>query len=70
MTGEIKKKNNKKGFKTKEMKIKRLETKFDIKIIWIQTSRDEIENKIQLEKKGKKIIKRIRTKFNIKIKWY
>ena len=54
MTGEIKKKSNKKGFKTKEMKIKRLKTKFDIKIIWIQTSRDEIENKIRLEKKVKK----------------
>jgi hypothetical protein len=36
------------------MKIKRLKTKFDIKIIWIQTSRDEIENKIRLEKKVKK----------------
>jgi len=44
-----------------------METKFNIKIIWIQTSMDEIENKIQLKKKT---IKRIKTKFNIKIKWY
>jgi hypothetical protein len=31
-----------------------MRTKFDIKIIWNQTMRNEIENKIQLEKKIKK----------------
>jgi len=45
----IKKKCNKKS-RTKEMSIKIMETKFNIKIIWNQMLIDEIKNKIQLEK--------------------
>jgi len=52
--------------------IKRMMTKFDIKIKWNKNTRDEIEKKIQLREwsKSKLItIKRMMTKFNIKIKW-
>jgi hypothetical protein len=35
---------------SEQKKIKRIGTKFDIKIIWNQMLIDEIENKIQLEK--------------------
>jgi len=52
--------------------IKRMRTKFDIKIKWNKNTRDEIEKKIQLREwfKSKLItIKRMMTKFNIKIKW-
>jgi len=45
--------------------------KFDIKIIWNQMLKDEIENKIQIRKmiKRKTTIKIIKTKFDIKNKW-
>jgi len=43
----IKKIFNKKGSKTKEIAIKRMRTKFNIKIIWNQMLRDGIENKIR-----------------------
>jgi hypothetical protein len=44
----LKKKYNKKSSKTKEITIKRIGIKFDIKVIWNQMLRDEIEKKIQL----------------------
>jgi hypothetical protein len=47
---KLKRKYNKKRSKTKEIAIKRMETKFHIKIIWNQMLRDENEKKIQLEK--------------------
>jgi hypothetical protein len=53
---KLKKKCNKKSSKTKEITIKRIGIKFDIKVIWNQMLRDEIERKIQLEK-GLKINK-------------
>ena len=56
--------------KLKKINKKRAGTKFVVKIIWNQMLRDEIENKIQLQKLYKKItIKRMKIKFNIKIKW-
>jgi len=65
---EIKKKIYNKKSKTKEIAIKRMKTKFNIKIISNPMQLNEFENKIQLEKKIKKtnINKK---KFNIKIKW-
>jgi len=36
--------------KTKQIVTKIMRTKFDVKINWNQMLRDEIENKIQLEK--------------------
>ena len=42
------------GSKTKEISIKRMMTKIDIKIIQNQMLRNEIKNKIQLQKGLKK----------------
>jgi hypothetical protein len=45
-----KKKSIRKGFKTKQIIIKILRTKFDIKTNWYQILRDEIEKTNQLKK--------------------
>jgi hypothetical protein len=54
----LKDKIKKNRFKTKETTIKRIKTRFDIKIIWNQILRDEIENKTQLWKGLKNINKK------------
>ena len=48
---KLRKKNAiEKGLNAKEITIKRMKTKFDIKIIWNRMLGNKIENKIQLEK--------------------
>jgi len=42
-----------KKLKSKEIKIKRIGVKFDIKIIWNKILRDGIKNKIQIRKEKK-----------------
>ena len=67
---KLKKKYNKKSSKTKEITIKKIGIKFDIKVIWNQMLRDEIEKKNSIRKRIKnKQIKKIRTKFDIKLIW-
>jgi len=64
----LKKKNTIKN-QNKRNNNKKIGTKFNKKLIWNQMLRDEIENKIQLEKEKKQTtIKKITIKFDIKIK--
>jgi len=48
---KLKKKTKKNPFKTKEIIIKRVRTKFNIKIIWYKMLNSGIKNKIQLDKR-------------------
>jgi len=48
-----KKRFDKKGFKTKQLSIKKVKTIFDIKINWNQVLRDRNEKQIQLRKEFK-----------------